>query len=102
MTRPGSRISVTSSPSRPLNDRLGIFIRQRRRFIVIVDAQTAAEIEITNLRAFFFHLAEQHTVEVLAHLGQRIDERRQRTSVASRYGSRRRRLRGSASDTAFL
>ena len=57
-------------PFQPFDDRLGVVIGQRRRFVVVVDAQAAAEIEIANLRAFFFHLAGKHAVEILAHLGQ--------------------------------
>ena len=36
----------------PLDDRLGIFFRQRRSFIVVVDAEPAAEVEVANLRPF--------------------------------------------------
>ena len=45
---------------------------------MIVDAQAAAEIEITNLRPFLFQLSSEHAIQILAHFGQSIDERRHR------------------------
>ncbi len=53
-------------------------MRQRRRLVVVVDAQAAAEIEVAYLRALFFHLAGEHAIQILAHFGQRVDERSDR------------------------
>jgi hypothetical protein len=51
---PGLQYQCNVQTFQAFDDRPGVFLRLRRSFIVIIDAEPPAQIEITNLRALFF------------------------------------------------
>ena len=62
-------------PIETLDNSIGVFLGMRRHFVFVADAQSAADIQVLNPRAFFFQRTDQHAVEILTHTRERVNER---------------------------